>query len=392
MTVDVAIIGGGLAGASLAAQTAAQGRRVVLIEREAGPHDKVCGEFLSHEAQQYLQALGIDPLALGGSPIDRVRLAAGGGVAEIMLPFKGVGLTRRTLDEVLLARAADAGATVLRGRAASTLTARPGGQRIQLQGGEVIDAGQAVLATGKHEMRGWKRGRGRQNDLVGFKQHFRLAPGEADALEGAVELMLFRGGYAGLQLVEGRQATLCLLVRCSVLARLAQPASQPGAQWPAVLAAAARGSALFRRRLQDAAPVQPRPLSIAGIPYGYVAPDVDPGAEEGGVWRLGDQSAVIPSFTGDGMSIALHSAALAAGLLQAGGGPEMLQAAMRRDVGRQVAGASVLSLTAVHRLLQRPFVSLARSLPMLAAAIAAGTRIPDHKVQRALRSAPQTIC
>ena len=376
VATDIAIIGGGLAGASLAVQASAHGQRVLLIEREAGPHDKVCGEFLSHEALLHLRALDIDPLRLGGMPIDRVRLATGSAVADVVLPFQGVGLSRRVLDEALLARAAAGGATLRRGHAATGLDCGPDEQRVRMQDSRVITARHVVLATGKHDLRGWKRGPGRQNDLVGFKQHFRLAPDQASRLAGAVELMLFEGGYAGLQLVEDGQATLCLLIRRSRLVQL-------GGRWTAVLAAAGEDVPLLRQRLADAQPVQSRPLTIAGIPYGLLAPAATDPAR-GGVWRLGDQSAVIPSFTGDGMSIALHSAALAARMLHEGRTPDRLQAAMRRDVGRQVAGAALLSLAAVRRPLQRPLVTIARFAPVLSRAIATATRIPDAALQRGL--------
>ncbi|MGI4748929.1 MAG: NAD(P)/FAD-dependent oxidoreductase [Janthinobacterium lividum] len=376
VAADIAIIGGGLAGASLAIHAAADGQRVLLIEREAGPHDKVCGEFLSREALLHLRALDIDPVRLGGMPIDRVRLATGPALAEVMLPFQGVGLSRRVLDEALLARAVAGGAALRRGRAATGLDCRSDERRVRLQDSATIAARHVVLATGKHDLRGWKRGPGRQNDLVGFKQHFRLAPDQARSLAGAVELMLFGGGYAGLQLVEDGQATLCLLIRRSRLAEI-------GGRWDRVLAAAGEDVPLLRRRLADAQPVQSRPLTIAGIPYGLVAPAAaDPA--RAGVWRLGDQSAVIPSFTGDGMSIALHSAALAARMLREGSTPDRLQAAMRRDVGRQVAGAALLSLAVVRRPLQRPLVTIARFVPILSTAVAAATRIPDAALQRGL--------
>ncbi len=48
------------------------------------------------------------------------------------------------------------------------------------------------------------------------------------------------------------------------------------------------------------------------------------------MWALGDQAAVIPSFTGDGMSIALHSGCLAAAMyLQRGDGRAISGAAAR---------------------------------------------------------------
>ncbi len=366
---DVCIIGGGLAGAALAVRL---GRRATLVEREPGAHDKVCGEFLSREAVLHLGALGLDPAALGGHRIDRVRLATGRAEALVRLPFEGVGLSRRVLDEALLRRAAAAGARLLRGQAVTALLAAGGAQMLRLQDGRTLRAVQTVLATGKHDLRGWKRGRGRQNDLVGFKLHLRPDPSQAHALEGVVELMLFRGGYAGLQRIEAGQATLCLLIRRRRLVEL-------GGRWSAVLAAACADAPLLARRLAGAVILHRRPLSVAGIPYGYVAPPRSP------VWRLGDQAAVIPSFTGDGMSIALHSAALAATLLgRDAAGPEALQTALRRDLGTRVGGAALLSVCAVRRPLQPLAVLAARLLPTLVAELAAATRVPDRALHAVL--------
>ncbi len=368
MRGDVCIVGGGLAGAALAARL---GSRATLIEREAGPHDKVCGEFLSREAVLHLRALAVDPLALGGHPIGRVRLATGRAQAEVALPFEGVGLSRRVLDEALLRRAVASGARVQRGQAVTALLATGPVQMLRLQDGRALRAAQTVLATGKHDVRGWRRGRGRQNDLVGFKLHLRPAPAQRAALDGVVELMLFRGGYAGLQRIEDGQATLCLLIRRQRLVEL-------GGRWSAVLAAACEDAPLLARRLAEVEILHRRPLSIAGIPYGYVAP------VDSAVWRLGDQSAVIPSFTGDGMSIALHSAALAATLLDRGARPDALQVAMRRDVGMRVVAATMLSLCSVRRPLQPLAVLAARLLPALVAELAAATRVPDRALQAAL--------
>src|SRR5436305_6527789 len=44
------VVGGGLAGSAFAIQVARHGRQVTILERTAGPHHKVCGEFLSSEA------------------------------------------------------------------------------------------------------------------------------------------------------------------------------------------------------------------------------------------------------------------------------------------------------------------------------------------------------
>ncbi|MBC7521056.1 MAG: NAD(P)-binding protein, partial [Sandarakinorhabdus sp.] len=109
------IIGGGLAGGGVAARLAQLGRPVLLLEREAAAHDKICGEFLSVEAGRHLAALGFDVSRLGGARIDTMRLHSGTRTAAARLPFVATGITRRTLDAALLDHAATAGAEVRRG-------------------------------------------------------------------------------------------------------------------------------------------------------------------------------------------------------------------------------------------------------------------------------------
>ena len=69
--IDNLVIGGGLAGSMLAIRLAAAGRSVTLLEKERAAHHKVCGEFLSPEAVEYLRQAGVEPLALGAATIRR---------------------------------------------------------------------------------------------------------------------------------------------------------------------------------------------------------------------------------------------------------------------------------------------------------------------------------
>jgi flavin-dependent dehydrogenase len=60
-------------------------------------------------------------------------------------------------------------------------------------------------------------------------------------------------------------------------------------------------------RLRGAEPLVEKPITVTHIPYGYLRR-----ATDDGLYCIGDQAAVIPSFTGDGISIALHTARCAA--------------------------------------------------------------------------------
>jgi len=91
------------------------------------------------------------------------------------------------------------------------------------------------------------------------------------------------------------------------------------------------------RILRSATQCWPKPLAISPIPYGYIAERSD------GLWRVGDQAAVIPSFTGDGMSIALHSAELASEMFLRGRSPDEYLARLRSDLQRGMRLATTLS-------------------------------------------------
>jgi hypothetical protein len=197
----------------------------------------------------------------------------------------------------------------------------------------------------------------------------RLSLNQAASLAGHVELTLFRDGYAGLEPVEGGLANLCLLVRRSRYAALAQ-------QWDSLLSAIRAECAAFGERLNGSQPCWERPLAISSIPYGYVC------RESGGLWRLGDQAAVIPSFAGDGMSIALHSARLAAKHFMKGMSPAAYQRQMARDVGTPVRFATLLSLIAVHPLGRTLFGWGATKLPGLLSTVAGATRVPAAALRR----------
>jgi menaquinone-9 beta-reductase len=300
MQDEVLVVGGGVAGCAVSISLAHKGRRVTLIEREPASRHKVCGEFLSGEALGDLHALGIDVASLGAVPIDFVRLAAARRAAEAPLPFPAASLTRKALDTALIAEAIAAGVRVERGRSVQALgrTAANAWQAT-LDDGTTYQAPTVFLATGKHDLRGYTRPQEPER-WVAFKMYFRLAPAQAAELERASELMLYPGGYAGIQAVEGGIANLCCVVQQRFLAR-------EGNRWENFLAEKQRDCPHLAMRLAGAEPLLAKPMAITHIPYGYIRRTT-----ESGLYCIGDQAAVIPSFTGDGISIALHTARCAA--------------------------------------------------------------------------------
>jgi flavin-dependent dehydrogenase len=198
---------------------------------------------------------------------------------------------------------------------------------------------------------------------MAFKIYWRLLPEQHAELDRHVELALFPGGYAGLQPVEGGRANLCLLVQKSSFA------AKYGS-WENLLLAMKEACPHLRRRLEGAQCLFEKPLAISGLPYGYVA------ERSGEVWRLGDQAAVIPSFSGDGMSIALHSATRAAEYYLRGEDADCYQRVLSYELRTQVARATAVSKALVRAFGQRAAMALLGIIPSLLPLSAALTRIP----------------
>lgn len=365
------VVGGGLAGAAAAIWLARGGTEVSLWEKARAPEHKICGEFLSWEAQAYLSDLGVDLPALGAVPIDRVRLVTADRVAVGRLGFTARSLTRRTLDAALLEKAEQAGVRVARGVTAREIAA-DGTVSAAL---EAVRPGHLLLATGKQNLRGAAReGEGTLNHQLGFKSYLRLAPAERAGLQGHVELILFRGGYAGLQLVERDAANLCFLVDPERWKRC-------GGDFGALLADLAQEVPHLARRLAGAVPLLDRPLAISGVPYGFLHRPAKGATEP--FWRLGDQAAVIPSFTGDGMSFALHSARLASAALLTGAGQGGYYKRLSRDVGGALRRATLLQRLSEDEAWRARAATVAAVVPGLLGVGARWTRLSASAVRRA---------
>ena len=313
-----------MAGCAASIALARKGRGVTLIEREPTPLHKVCGEFLSGEALEDLHALGIDVASLGAVPIDYVRLAASRRAAEAPLPFPAASLTRKALDTALIAEAIAAGVRVERGRSVQALGRMESGiWQATLNDGTTCEAPTVFLATGKHDLRSHARPADPER-WVAFKMYFRLAPAQAAELARASELMLYPGGYGGIQPVEGGIANLCCVVQQRYLARV-------GNRWENFLAKMQQDCPHLAMRLAGAEPLLAKPIAITHIPYGYIRPTT-----ENGLYCIGDQAAVIPSFTGDGISIALHTARCAVAAYLAAEPAPLFQAKLRSSLKAQM--------------------------------------------------------
>ncbi|WP_156680614.1 NAD(P)/FAD-dependent oxidoreductase [Sphingomonas profundi] len=288
------VVGGGPAGAAAALLLARAGTPPLLVERSREARDVVCGGFLGWDALAALDRIGVEAAALGARPIGRLRLIAGRRSAESRLPGRAAGLSRYALDAALLRAAAAAGARIERGLAVRAAE----GLRLRLADGAELTADALFLATGKHDLRGLARPReaGGDDPAVGLRARLRPGRALAAALAGTIELHLLDRGYAGLLVQEDGSINLCLSVKRSRL----------GAGPEALLASLAADAPALAARIAGAEDA-PAWAAIAAVPYGWRTGETMPG-----LFRLGDQAAVIASLAGDGVAIALASGRLAA--------------------------------------------------------------------------------
>jgi len=178
----VYVAGGGLAGSTAAIASLREGVDVVLYEPSRFPRHKVCGEFLSPGGAAVLRSLDLDSdfFAAGPAPVRRMMVRIGRAEKQGKLPETAWGLSRYSLDALLIQRAAALGAEVRRERAPSDLT------------------GPLITATGRPP-----GGAGKGNRIFGFKAHF-----EGPA-QDAVELYFFANSYIGLNPMEGGLTNVC---------------------------------------------------------------------------------------------------------------------------------------------------------------------------------------
>ena len=353
-------VGGGLAGAAFALELASHSAPALVLESTRAPHHKVCGEFLSAEAQALAAYLGLDLAAMGATSITTFRLASGPSQAEAPLPFRGAGLSRFRLDQALLDAAEAAGAEVVRGVTVGEVEHLEG--RVMVTAGTRSFAGRAAaLATGKHSLRAFPRP---PSDMVGFKIQLRVTQEALRRLANVVQLAMFDGGYVGACIVEDDLVTLCWVMHRTLLQKI-------GAGWPAQSAYFSQSSKIVADLLHDAVPEWEKPVAVAAIPYGYLRRDIIAPA----IFPVGDQLAVIPSLTGDGMAIALYSGIAAAQAILAGEGAAKFQQRLVDRLRPQFRWAGIVNRLFDTRILHRPSVALAGVLPGLVTLIAQSTRL-----------------
>ena len=296
---DVIVIGGGLAGCGAARHLARRGLDVLLLEKQRYPAHKLCGEFLSVEAQDLFARLGVLAAVreAGAHPITQVHMTtADGNHFRSALPGTALGLSRYALDHLLARAAAEAGATVHDG-----VWVR--GVRGSLADGFVVEAAEEAYrarcvlgAFGKRSLLDRALDRSyldRRSPFVAFKAHF-----ESIDLADVIELHSFPGGYCGLSHVEDGRVNACWIAHEDILKETGSP--------DAMIERTLSQNAVLARRLGQMRRVSDSFLAVSQVIFR------PKGAWAGDVCMIGDTAGMIAPMCGDGMSMALRAAELAA--------------------------------------------------------------------------------
>ena len=304
---EVLVVGGGPAGAAAAIFLRHSGHEVALIDEARFPRDKVCGEGVSPEAWRLLDRLGAADAvrALGPHPLRGMRLTSpegtvfSGDYARDRAP--GFALRRFCLDRALLECARAAGVEVREGLRAQELVLRDGVVAGVLAAGgagaERLAARVVIAADGRRSVVARRLGLLREH---GRLRRFAVRGywTDVEGLDDHGEMHVARGAYCGVAPLSLREANVTFVVDRREMGaaggRLEDFYRRTLARWPRIVERLSRATL--------AGP--PRAIGPLALRASRVSA---PGAV-----LVGDAAGFYDPFTGEGVTLALRSAELAA--------------------------------------------------------------------------------
>jgi 2-polyprenyl-6-methoxyphenol hydroxylase-like FAD-dependent oxidoreductase len=268
----VEIVGGGLAGLALGLALRRRDVPVTVFEAHDYPRHRVCGEFIAALDAPTVAQLGLAPLLDDALRLrDVVWYRRDQPMQSQPLPAPALGISRHRLDARLAEAFVAAGGELLVNTRKALATAPTG----------------RVFAAGR---------RVRSSRWIGLKLHVRRVP-----LRGDLEVHLAEQAYVGLSSIEDAGVNVC-----GLFARRPIFPGGSGSRGSDLLLRylEAVGLTEIARRLRAAEVDETSFCAIAGLSF-----DVEPPRSDR--ISLGDGFAQPPPYTGNGMAMALQSAAIA---------------------------------------------------------------------------------
>lgn len=306
--LDVLIAGAGPAGAIAARALALRGARVLMVDRDAFPRHKLCGDTLNPGAVRLLAGIGLTGGALdSGLPIAGMRVTGPGAsvVAHYKDGHRGVSLLRRDLDLWLVEEAIAAGVRFEPGftaQAALTVgtsdTTAVRGLVLRDPNGTItrMPASVTIAADGRRSAVARSVGLGSQPVSPRRWAYGVYFPADsAPQSEILGEMHVRRGWYAGVVRVPGDLLNVCVVVD--------RPAAgqQPMDLVRNYLGRDPELGERFGKKEPVATVSILGPLAVdcgaAGVP---------------GLFTAGDAAGFVDPMTGDGLNLAMRGALMAA--------------------------------------------------------------------------------
>ncbi|HEX8331931.1 MAG TPA: NAD(P)/FAD-dependent oxidoreductase [Segetibacter sp.] len=297
---DVAIIGGGLAGLSLAIQCADKGYAVVLFEKETYPFHKVCGEYISMESWNFLEALEVPLRGLKLPLINSLQASDfSGKTYNFELPLGGFGISRFLLDNSLYEIALKKGVEVLTSTKVNNISYKEDLFELTTNAGDYFSK-VAAGSYGKRSNIDIKINRSfvqqkanKLNNYVGVKYHVRY-PHSPDT----IALHNFENGYCGISAVEEDKCCLCYLTTAENLQKAHNSI-------PLMEKTILSQNPTLAKIFSEAEFLYSQPSVISQISFDYKS------QVEDHMLMIGDAAGMITPLCGNGMSMALHGSKIA---------------------------------------------------------------------------------
>lgn len=296
-----AIIGGGLAGLSLAIQLADEGIQTIVFEKNTYPFHKVCGEYISMESWDFLIALGLQLNHMDLPSIKKLGITSEKGfMLNAPLTLGGFGISRYTLDQELCTLAAKKGVVVIENcrvlevqseeDQTSTITTSAGVYRASVVCGSY---GKYTPTFAKSETSSKKN----NINYIGVKYHIKT-----DFPNDKIELHNYEGGYCGISKVDKETFCLCYLSTSDKL-------KQAGNDIKELEETVLHKNPFLKRIFMESEFLFEQPVVISNITFHKKSTYIN------GIFLIGDAAGTITPLCGNGMSMGLRASNILAQLL-----------------------------------------------------------------------------
>lgn len=295
---DCAILGGGVAGLSLAILLAQSDQKVILFEKEQFPFHKVCGEYISNESIPFLTSLGLNFNKQALPTMDKLLLTSPAGISiRCPLSIGGTGLSRYELDHQLYTLAVNLGVDIRTKTKVELVKFTTNLFEVSTANARFY-ARTAIGAFGKNanidvQLKRTFRATKNRNHYIAVKHHL-----YADFFDRTqVEMHNFSGGYCGLSAIENNKVNMSYI---SQVQNLKKAGSIPQLE-KTILAQ----NPHLKKYIEQGTFIFEKPLTISHLYFGMKDTTSDH------LLLLGDAAGNIAPLSGNGMSMALQSAKLA---------------------------------------------------------------------------------